>query len=543
MTSDTVLTLFWLVAPVLLWNAIVDSSALKAKHSPAQLRSASNPSICRLLISFLLYLLRLLATGAVTGLLIASKHSGVLVAPVLIAFFVILARFYTLSCGFVAALLWMARAAAALAVVTLSALVVFWGCYFFRFSAFADGEVGGNDMWLGLWDKVDYMPQDGIVKQVLLLLRRFQALPQAFQYGFAYAYKSALARNAFLMGSHSAGGWKTFFPIAVAIKTPVAALALLAASCCLLLFRVFFRRGTCPEASRFSDSAVKPSLFPALIVPFCVYWGVAVHTNLNIGHRHMLPSYPPMFIFAAYCVFMPLVAPQGPRFVRVLIRTLAFAVATASLAVLVWEVQPHWLTPIPFFNLVVGGPSQGYKYLVDSSLDWGQDLPRFSALPSTSSAHPAFQFSRSAGALVNETRASEIAAGRDTPVFYLSYFGWGHPPSHGLADSQGIVYVHSSVSGTANMPRHMRSLTVHMEGSNDRRKVYLAVGASIFQGVYNSIATGPWNPWFELQYRRMRRCVKRLHSSGESDFMKVMAELPRFKEFALNYDGYRLARM
>ncbi len=144
---------------------------------------------------------------------------------------------------------------------------------------------------------------------------------------------------------------------------------------------------------------------------------------------------------------------------------------------------------------------------------------------------------------MNHTRAVEKAAGRDQPVFYLSYFGWGHPPSHGLVDDQGVVYVHSSVSGTSAMPRHMRTLTVHLDGGDERKKVFLAVGASIFQGVYNSIATGPWNAWFELQYRRMRRCIKRLHSSGKSDFVAVMSQLPQFKEFALNYDGYRLARM
>jgi hypothetical protein len=65
-----------------------------------------------------------LATRAVTGLLVASKHSGVLVAVLLITFFVILARFYTRSCCVVAALPWVARAAAARVVVTLSALVV-----------------------------------------------------------------------------------------------------------------------------------------------------------------------------------------------------------------------------------------------------------------------------------------------------------------------------------------------------------------------------------------------------------------------------------
>jgi hypothetical protein len=33
---------------------------------------------------------------------------------------------------------------------------------------------------------------------------------------------------------------------------------------------------------------------------------------------------------------------------------------------------PHHLA---YFNEVVGGPNNGYKYLIDSNVDWGQDLP------------------------------------------------------------------------------------------------------------------------------------------------------------------------
>lgn len=42
-------------------------------------------------------------------------------------------------------------------------------------------------------------------------------------------------------------------------------------------------------------------------------------------------------------------------------------------AVSVISIFPHF---IPYFNELVGGPSQGYKYVVDSNLDWGQDLKR-----------------------------------------------------------------------------------------------------------------------------------------------------------------------
>jgi hypothetical protein len=378
MTSDTVLSLFWLVSPVLLWHSIITAAESTTKNSGQPLQALPAQSNYRRFRFFLSTVLYLITTGAVTGLLIASKHSGVLIAPVLIAFLVVLVHFYVRTRGAFFALLWTLRAVAALILITSSALLMFWGCYFFRFSAFADGDVGDSEMWLGLWNNVDYLPQEGIVRHVLLLLRQFHALPQAFQYGFAYAYKSALARNAFLMGTHSAGGWKSFFPIAVAIKTPVAALALLAVSTFVLTVQLMFRRRITPSASCSSGPSPNPSLFPALIIPFCVYWAVAIHTNLNIGHRHMLPAYPHMCIFAAYCVFKFLVDPPGPSSVRFTIRAFALLLAIAGLAALLWEVQPHWLAPIPFFNFFVGGPSNGYKYLVDSSLDWGQDLPRLS---------------------------------------------------------------------------------------------------------------------------------------------------------------------
>ena len=34
-------------------------------------------------------------------------------------------------------------------------------------------------------------------------------------------------------------------------------------------------------------------------------------------------------------------------------------------------IHPHYLA---YFNELVGGPGRGYRYMVDSNLDWGQDL-------------------------------------------------------------------------------------------------------------------------------------------------------------------------
>jgi hypothetical protein len=42
-----------------------------------------------------------------------------------------------------------------------------------------------------------------------------------------------------------------------------------------------------------------------------------------------------------------------------------------SAAITVW-ISPHYLS---FFNVLAGGPNNGWRYLTDSNIDWGQDLP------------------------------------------------------------------------------------------------------------------------------------------------------------------------
>jgi hypothetical protein len=83
---------------------------------------------------------------------------------------------------------------------------------------------------------------------------------------------------------------------------------------------------------------------------------------------------------------------------------LAVPAAAALVVLLVAEsvpIHPHYLA---FFNWVSGGPGNGPEYLLDSNLDWGQDL-----------RNPA-----------DWTRK------RNIPVVCLSYFGTAPPEHYGL---------------------------------------------------------------------------------------------------------------
>jgi hypothetical protein len=89
-----------------------------------------------------------------------------------------------------------------------------------------------------------------------------------------------------------------------------------------------------------------------------------VSAKINIGLRHLLPIYPLLLLLAAVGA-KELIRETG-RNGRV-----ALGVVMTVWLLEFGRVYPHNLA---FFNQLAGGPEHGAEYLVDSNLDWGQDL-------------------------------------------------------------------------------------------------------------------------------------------------------------------------
>jgi hypothetical protein len=139
--------------------------------------------------------------------------------------------------------------------------------------------------------------------------------------------------------------------------------------------------------------------------------------------------------------------------------------AVLIVALLGWHVveslriAPNYLA---YFNVLAGGPDEGYKHLVDSSLDWGQDLPGLKA------------WLDSAG----------LQAPGHAPV-YLSYFGSSHP-SYYRIDAAALPGYPDRWT-----PRFPPPLT---------GGVY-AISATMLQSVYLLEAPGAWRPEYERRYQ------------------------------------------
>jgi hypothetical protein len=94
-------------------------------------------------------------------------------------------------------------------------------------------------------------------------------------------------------------------------------------------------------------------------------------SRINIGIRHVLILYPFMALGAAYVLQRAWRAVSSMR-----AGASRFAAGAALLALLVWQLSTLWRAYpdyLPYFNEAVAHPAH---VLVDSDLDWGQDLYR-----------------------------------------------------------------------------------------------------------------------------------------------------------------------
>jgi hypothetical protein len=226
--------------------------------------------------------------------------------------------------------------------IAVVALVVLWASYGFAPAVSPDAAVeAGVD-----WGRVS--GQDGIVDAAMGAARRVHLLPEAYAYGFLRFFRHSEARPTFLLGRLSDHGFWYYFPVTFALKTPLALVALLVLSL---------------ATRSHHPASLRTELF--LWLPAIFYFVLACTLGLNIGHRHLLPIYPFLFVIAGRCATLAAVRFPG------ILSSAAVLFLAGWYGVSVARVHPHYLA---YFNELAGGPAGGYRYLVDSNLDWGQDL-------------------------------------------------------------------------------------------------------------------------------------------------------------------------
>lgn len=266
-----------------------------------------------------------LAFGAITALAVLSKFSSLAFLPS--------------SCA--VALLWFllaeprpfrqalqairACAAPSLLVVTVMLLVV-WAGYRFSYGVIPA--------------KPDPLDAPGTVKV---------PAPELFAGINQVEDHNSHGHASYLLGEQGQTGWWYYYFVVLAVKTPLPFLALL--GCGVGLIR---RKNSSPAQRRGVSLALA---FSAGIVLF------ALTSQINIGVRHVLPVYIGFSMVAGAGAARLLDRPVPSRWVLSFL--LLWLAATSALS------HPDYLS---YFNALAGRHPE--RIVVDSDLDWGQDMKR-----------------------------------------------------------------------------------------------------------------------------------------------------------------------
>jgi 4-amino-4-deoxy-L-arabinose transferase-like glycosyltransferase len=430
-TSDLTVTLFFLASVACLWHMLHHFTPLTV-----------------------------LASAVLMGLLFVSKMSAIMIVPMAFALVVIrLIRRQPLVVSFTPSRRWevgrlgqLGLLAAAAVAHALIVVLIIWASFGFRYSAVRPdlpGQAQMDTAWSGLLD------QPFPLHSPIVFAKDHHLLPEAFLYGQANVLEhSSKGHWAYAAGQYSVRGWWWFFPYCFVIKTQFALLA-------ILLLAAIATVLACRSRRPGEGVAVVHHLWEGLYrtaplwVLLAVYWASAVASSINIGHRHILPTYPAMFILAGGAVRF-----FGPQR-RAAWRWVVGLLLAAYVAEALW-IWPHYLA---YFNQLVGGPRGGYRCLVDSSLDWGQDVPGLARW-------------------LDERGLNGLAS--PTPV-YFSYFGNGSPTYYRIRAQRLPGYDDADLWKNPAMP-------VPLRGG------YYCVSASMLPMIMME-PRGPWSVYWEQTYQ------------------------------------------
>jgi len=300
---------------------------------------------------------RLGLAGAALGLALATKFLGVLLLPAV----AILAFAHRRRLG---------RAALDVAWLVAVALVIVNASVGFQGSFTPLGELAlGSRFAAGLQSALPAWLPVPLPREYLL---GFDAAKEISEHGEFGSY---------LRGQWSEHGWWYYNAVALGVKLPLAILLLLA-----LAIPTWWR-------SRIARLELLSIVVPlaALILIF------STASNLNIGIRHVLPALPFLFLLLGP-IFEASADPRRDR--------ASAGLAAVAIGAGVWNVATLHPDHLTFFNALAGGPERGREWLLDSNLDWGQDLYR--------------------------VKAAADAIDPDAPL-YLLYFGHVDPALYGIA--------------------------------------------------------------------------------------------------------------
>jgi hypothetical protein len=179
----------------------------------------------------------------------------------------------------------------------------------------------------------------------------------------------------YFMGEVSSTAWRSYFPTVYILKEPIPILILVLLSAIFALYSVIKSSISFGKFKKIWEGLLNWILknFEEFVwISFIVlYWASSISGNLNIGIRHILPTFPFIYLLVSGKISKWVSNKKGA-----FDKTSKIFILAILMIWLVRETTSIFPSYIAYFNQIAGGPANGYKYVADSNLDWGQDLKR-----------------------------------------------------------------------------------------------------------------------------------------------------------------------
>lgn len=214
-------------------------------------------------------------------------------------------------------------------------------------------RVGDRTNGIGAWlDRSQYWPTPGYA---------------FFRGAITVVGHSIGGQEAYLLGKFSDTGWWYYFPVAFLTKTSTPTLLAFFSLVFVVGTYIFQRRRTSVSWRNIYIQSDR-RWFIFIAVPTLFFLG-SMMSHLNLGWRHIMPVYPYLFVLAGALTTTKVFPNPKLRFMVPLCLGLGMVVVQ-------FMTYPN---EIGYFNSFAGGSNNGQHILIDSNLDWGQDLPKLAA--------------------------------------------------------------------------------------------------------------------------------------------------------------------
>ncbi|MFC1687032.1 ArnT family glycosyltransferase [Patescibacteria group bacterium] len=214
---------------------------------------------------------------------------------------------------------------------------------------------------------------------------------------------SYFGHESFFLGEYSDTGNPWYFPLAFFIKTPLAIVILLfllilyGLRKSIVTIRLHAIQNTFLKSIRrwLSSYTLNGIVFAGVPI---LYLLLAMNSHVNLGVRHLIPVFPFIFIGITRLAHEDVIRKKILKYIFGIIFIIGI---TAP-----FMVYPY---PLAYYSEIIGGSSNGHKYIMDSNIDWGQNLKHFKS----------------------------YLEANNNPRVCLHYFGKGNPEYEGI-DSQPL---------------------------------------------------------------------------------------------------------